>query len=186
VAVLVASNNTAASYTSLYTGLRYGIAQSCKPDATGDIYSIKFQLLKVALPTGAISVEIWSHDAAEYGVAGEPLALIATSTTSLDCGDLTGSYAEYEFLFAAGTELTSGTAYCVVLWSNNGDVSNYIRVQRNDTSVHDGNYSDYVTSWGANSARDLWFELYEASGGGPAAPVLSASQVGSDIVVSWT
>jgi hypothetical protein len=96
----------------------------------GSSYTIRrvvVLLYTAGSPTFDVQVQIQGDSAgAPSGTA------LCTSTTTINAATLTGTATAYNFDFAVGTAITSGTKYHIVTTSSTlGDASNYVKVRIN-------------------------------------------------------
>jgi len=150
--------------------------------------SAKFQLKRTSsAPDGTIKAYLYAHTGT-FGSGGLPTGeVLATSTNSVNAGDLTTSYVQYTFTFDGTYTLEANTAYCIMLYSldcTNWGGSIYPRVAGNDTGADDGNGFRYRSSeWQALTTYDNWFEV---NGDGPLLDVDSEMNMFPDNVVVAT
>jgi len=97
---------------------------SFAPTVTADIGKVSLRFKKVGSPTGNINVYIYSDDGTTC-----PNSSLVTANETLDISTISTDAlgAEYDFTFNAGTELTDGTTYHIVIVNSAGvSSSNYI------------------------------------------------------------
>ncbi len=133
------------------------------------ITSVKFYLQRVGTPNagndgGFMYAELYKH-AGTFGTSSVPRGtLLATSSQVATSTVDTVAYELIEFPFTAGGyQAEANTQYCLVIHSCNGDVSNYINIQMDNSSpTHIGN--EATNTWGGSysavSGTDLIFYLY--------------------------
>lgn len=138
------------------------VGQSFLITSTTSLYSCKFYLMKTGTPTGAITAYLYAHTGT-YGVDGTPAGSPLATSSTIDAGTLTGSYALYEFLFTDIITLSASTNYCIVVSFAGGGESDYVRVGWDASSpTHGGNYfsSTDGSSWSYEAAADICFYIY--------------------------
>ena len=135
-------------------------AQTFTASASYTIESVKLKLFKTGSP-GTFTVEIQGVDG-----SGDPDGSAITSGT-YDGDTLTTSTsgAWYQITFGAGTALTSGTEYAIVVYCSTADASNYItmRLDSSSPTYSDGyrvTSTDGGSSWSQDTTRDYVFETY--------------------------
>lgn len=110
-------------------------------------------------PTNDYTILLYSDD------SGEPDSLLATSSSTIDAGDLSSS--EYVWLGVsfAGYSIVSGTTYHIVV-SSTVDTSNYVRWGSNPGAGEMLRSAD-ATTWSSLSADQADFRTYydDAPGG---------------------
>lgn len=123
----------------------FALASSFVASSSYGLKKVSVRLKKTGTPAYNIVAEIWSD------AAGVPSAIIGSaSTTVIDVTTLTGSYADYEFIFPSDIALTNGTKYHVVIRPDavTSDASNYLNWS--------GNPAGSGTHFGENKATLVW------------------------------
>ncbi len=122
---------------------------------------IRVRLKKTGTPSGNITATLYEHSGT-YGTSsvGTGSALATSENVSCDLVDTTYREIEFNFNGSQQVSLTASTNYVIAIEYSGGDASNYLSIDGVDTSGHDGNRCDYVSSWTADSSDDLYFKLF--------------------------
>ena len=155
------------SYTNgggLYAGGEIGSGQSFTCGTAVTLDSCFFYLtVAVGAPTGNIYAKIYSHTGTTYGTNSLPGDSLCVSD-ALDATSLSGIWVLETFTFSGANKISlSADYYVVVLYYNDGDVSNQVNVGLcNNTSAHDGNgvYTSNNITWTPSGSYDRIFYVY--------------------------
>ena len=131
-----------AAKVSLYSGAKTRAANKVTTSSWTAGYTIPIidfyiWLSKYGSPTGAITAKVWN------GTTG---AVVATSSTSLDAGDLTTTSVRKNFTFLSTDLLSPSTDYYFGVEFSGGDASNYV-IAAGSTVSSSGKTYYYDGSW---------------------------------------
>jgi hypothetical protein len=129
---------------------------------TGDghyLYKARFKCdATYGSPTGNLTINLYAHSGT-FGTSSVPTESPLATCPAYDVTEM-NEPGEYEFYFLTPYQTTNGTKYCIAAEYDNGDSSNYVRMYQTLSGSHNGNLSDYDSSWSAVSNYDLDFEVY--------------------------
>jgi hypothetical protein len=132
------------------------IAQKFTAGTTGRLSKLEVRLKNSAAATGNILVELWTDN------AGTPGALVARS--SIAASTPTSSYAYLTARFAEAPNLTSATAYWIVVHTQLPGSGSY-KVSSTTTATTAKTSADSGTSWSATSFALNFKQHYATTGG---------------------
>lgn len=148
-------------------GANQAIGQSFSGDGR-QLHSAGFYLssFQGEVLTGTIVARLYASNEG-WPTSGTPSTLLATSSTVLDASVITVTDLWYEFGFAAGTTLTAGTKYFIVVdgsgITNSSVGLRMLFVGAHTPSAIDGNLATDLwgepVSWAAASTYDLIFRV---------------------------
>lgn len=156
-------SNTDGSFVAVL-GIRHSSsqthnAQSFTPSVTADIGKIVVRFSKLGtIPSGkVVNAAIWSDS------GDEPNAQIVAANNSIQTDDVPAhsNTDEFTFTFTAGTELTNGTKYWIVLTADYA-VSGANKIYFWGENVGSGGTMTYGdgSNWNVLAAWDAYFEEY--------------------------
>ena len=138
------------------------IAQSFT-GAGGVLTRVRFSLARTGSPPGVCRAKLYAHQGT-FGVdstpVGEPLDVSGPIDPSTFPENPT--FKVIDFSFAGQVTLVNGTNYVIAIEYDDGDFSNRIDIELDETPTnHAGNYASInpPAAWLANSAGDLVFEI---------------------------
>jgi len=153
--------------TAIWTGAgarSYG--QTFKlSDVCYKLTSCKFRIKRGGTPlTGNLRAYLYAHTGT-FGDGGIPTGDVLATSDELDMSTITTSYVLYTFTFDGTYTLVANTAYCLVLYSLDGNLSGsvYPRIAARAIGTHEGNGLRYLSSvgaWEAYSTIDVMFYVY--------------------------
>jgi len=153
------------SMTANWTGLgARSFGQTFRPSATYLLTSCKFSVRRSSGSlTGNLKAYLYEHTGT-FG-AGTPTGDPLATSTSVDMSILTATHTLYTFTFDGTYTLVANTAYCLVLYSTDGDMSGsvYPKIGSVAVGVHEGNgvrFLSAIGSWEAYSTIDVMFYVY--------------------------
>jgi|WetSurMetagenome_2_1015567.scaffolds.fasta_scaffold08824_2 hypothetical protein len=166
MAVLVDSFTNGNYGNSFYAGSISKSGETFVPNASGSLYSAKFQFEKVGSPTGTMVFTLYNITGTP-GVNAKATGTVLATSSSLDVSTISsGSLNYYELLFPAGQQyiINSGNNYCIIAeyTSTFSDGSNRIR-QGGDVSGSDsGANGTYYSSstWYSDTNTFVKFYVY--------------------------
>lgn len=151
------SDNNAALYTSTWEG------QTFTAETTGTVKKVWLKLVRTGTPNASYTCAIRAT------TAGVP------SGANMCSGNIMANYVSttadwYEFDMGAGTPLTSGTVYAVILYSTGGSAGNLLSWSLDATSpAYTGGQrassTDSGATWSADATRDFQFQVLTSTTG---------------------
>ncbi len=155
-------------YGSQYAG------QTFTANITGTLTKVTLRLLKTGAPPDPIVVEI------RDSVSDLPGTTIY-ATANKSANDITTSWTDYDFIFDSPASVSASTQYAIVIYTTNGDASNYFRVRHQNTDVYAGGRRVQSNNGGSSwtgSAQDTYFTTYVNPGALPGTTVYATASRG--------
>lgn len=153
------SNLTYDTFNLLYSGSTIAVSQSFQSGFGGILRKAVFKLSKYGSPTGNIYAKLYAHSGT-FGTSSIPTGSALATSAAILASTVQALSADFEFIFETPYNLSASTNYCIVLEYNDGNSSNRIQSYFNSTNIHNGNYASYISSWAADSAKDMYFKIY--------------------------
>lgn len=154
------SESNANATTNLYAGDDILVGQSfTNLSGNYNITSAKFDILKWGSPTGSIYAKLYAHTGT-YGTSSKPTGSPLATSNAVDITTATGGLVE--FTFSTGYTMTSGTYYVIVIESNVGNASNYLKVNIDTSNSDSGNWcrSANGTTWATIATYGTCYYVY--------------------------
>ena len=157
--------STASAY--LYSGGKEENGKSFTSQG-GTLDSVKFLLSKEGSPTGNAVAKVYAHTGT-YGTSSLPTGVALATSDNFDVSTLTTGTTLKTFTFSGANRITlvNETKYVVVLAYSGGDISNKVRMWREDVILgHGGNdvYYYVATGWDYVLSVETIFYLYTMTG----------------------
>jgi hypothetical protein len=139
-------------------------SQTFTSEATATAKKVWVKLLRVLTPGVSYTCAIYST----HGADNHPDASLCSGTITANYVSTTADW--YEFDMGAGTALTSGTKYAVVLSSAGGDAANYLQWRWDSTAGAYSGGSDFFSNdsgvnWTEQATIDLLFQVITSTTG---------------------
>lgn len=145
------ASSNADSTVGVYNGLATKRGQAFNIHANAMLTDAQFYLRKEGSPTGDVFAELY-ETTGTLGTDCLPTGSAVATSTVFDASLLPATNGMVTFEFDGTYEMQADTNYAVVFRYNNGDTSNYVRMNRdNSSSTHEGNGMYGTTSWVANT-----------------------------------
>lgn len=158
---LIANYENTDSTRILHAGTYIKVGQSFLNTSASVLSKASFYIKKFGSPTGSITASIYAHSGT-FGTSSIPTGSPLATSEAVSIASLTTSLVWTDFLFTTFIPLTTNTPYVIVINYSGGDVSNYLEVAIDATSLTaDGNESSTVaTTWFPDSTLDVDFRVY--------------------------
>ena len=129
--------------------------------------SCKFYFKKVGSPTGSMTARLYAHSGT-FGTSSIPTGPALAESGSIDVSTLSGTtkaLITFNFTGANRYKMVDGTKYCIVIYYDGGNSSNYVEFAIDTSSpTHGGNrgwYTQSTSTWTAESGGDGIFMSME-------------------------
>lgn len=136
------------------------VAQTFTANQAYTITSAKIKVKKDAGVDQNLAVEIWGVDGSSHPDPGNVIL-----QTTIAYGDISTTAGWVEATFGAGSLLTNGTQYALVVYTADSGVGYYWRMDLSSPTYAGGAYENSVDSganWTTTATRDYMFETYSA------------------------